>query len=89
MGKCSRAIRSGGSGAWCYWVLLGGASGALDSGEAGTKMWMNLLAANGNVHMPLYTYTVLWYALVGPCTRACSCGALDTKGGQVGSLSES
>lgn len=59
MGKCSRAIRSGGSGAWCYWVLLGGASGALDSGEAGTEMWMNLLAANGNVHMPLYTHTVL------------------------------
>ena len=67
MGKCTRAIRSRGSGAWCYWVLLGGAFWRLDSGEVGTEMWMNLLAANRNVHMPLYG--LVWayrplYALV-------------------------
>ena len=60
------------SGAWrLVGVLLGGAFWRLwapllaFSGEAGTAMWMNFLAANRIVHMPLYAlvcaYVLLYF----------------------------
>ena len=69
----------------CYWVLLGGAFWRLHSGDAGTEMWMNLLAANRNVHTMACPCIPL-YALVGPCMLLWHPLYQE---GQVGSRSES